>query len=93
MNEETILALFIALESVHFYSAFMPSVFTIEHFAGNQQDVASLRRGEVIATIFSLSVGILMSKIIKSKLPFMLTLITSTVMILLYENSIRNHIK
>ncbi len=54
-KEDVAWSVVVGVETAHFYSAFLPSIFTIEKFAKDgETDRAALRRGEFFATTFAL---------------------------------------
>lgn len=74
-----------ALEGVHAYSAFLPSIFTIGTFVSSKEGVRKIREGEVMATMFLVALSVVTSKITKSSLPFVLALVAGGVMVGVYE--------
>jgi hypothetical protein len=91
-REHVLLAAFSALESAHFYSAFLPSVMTIRKFAKDPEAVESLRRGEAIATGFALMLGWVVSELTDSYLPLLFTAITAVAMLAVYEYAIQSNL-
>ena len=90
-REHVLLAAFAALESAHFYSAFLPSVMTIRKFARDQEAVEALRKGEAIATGFALALGWVVGELTDSHLPLLFTAITAISMLAVYEYAIRGN--
>lgn len=88
-RENILLAAFSALEGAHFYSAFLPSVMTIRKFARDTEAVQSLRQGEVIATLFCIALGLIISALINDNLPAYFSTATAASMIMIYEYAIR----
>lgn len=87
--EDVMLAVFTGAESVHGFSAFEPSVFTIQHLAVPQQQVASIRKGYAPAVGLSLIIGGAVSAIRKNPLPLLFAGGASGFMIIIYEWAIR----
>jgi hypothetical protein len=90
-REHVLLAAFSALESAHFYSAFLPSVMTIRKFAKDPEAVEALRKGEAIATGFAVMLGWVVSELIDSYLPLAFTVLTAVAMLVVYEYAIRGN--
>jgi hypothetical protein len=91
-REHVLLAAFSALESAHFYSAFLPSVMTIRKFARDPEAVEALRRGEAIATGFAVMLGWVVSELIDSYLPLLFTAVTAVAMLAVYEYAIQGNV-
>jgi hypothetical protein len=83
MAEEILLTIFTALESAHFYSAFLPSVFTIKKFA--ESDKEKVRAGYIPATLLTLGLGLVVSKLINDMKPFYASILITIGMISVYE--------
>lgn len=92
-REHVLLAAFSALESAHFYSAFLPSVMTIRKFAKDAEAVEALRKGEAIATGFAVVLGWVVSELIDSYLPLVFTVATAVAMLAVYEYAIQGNAK
>jgi hypothetical protein len=88
MDEGILIGVFVATESAHAFSAFMPSYFTIKSFASDQAAVDNLRSGYPPAVIFNVALGGVVSSILKSPWPLIFGLLVSVVMIGLYERAI-----
>ena len=86
--ENVLMASFVAVESAHSFSAFLPSVFTIKSLAVRQGEEKYLREGYIPAIIFSLGLGFIVSKLIKSWLPLWFAIGTIAFMICCYEFAI-----
>ena len=87
--EQLAFAVVAAVESAHFYSAFLPSLMTIGAFATNEERLRDLRRGEIVATGFTLALGWALSVFSESSLPFWFTVIMAGAMLCVYESRIR----
>lgn len=72
-REELLIAIFVAVESAHAFSAFNPSIFTIHRFRDEltEKDIA---KGCVLASLFSLAIGGVCSALIRSPLPLAMAL-------------------
>lgn len=88
-REQVLLAAFTALESAHFYSAFLPSVMTIRKFADDDAARAALRQGEVLASVFALTLGVIVGALIDSPLPLIFAAGTAVAMLAVYEYAMR----
>ncbi|MEM2905030.1 MAG: hypothetical protein QW587_04745 [Candidatus Bathyarchaeia archaeon] len=88
-TEVLLLSGFVAAESVHGFSAFEPSVFTIRALAVPQGEEAQIRLGYIPSVIFSLGLGGIVSLLVKDKLPILAAAGASVFMITVYELSLR----
>lgn len=89
VNEDVLMiSIFLALEGVHAYSAFLPSVFTIKTFVSTSEGHAMIREGEVMASIFLIALASTTVVITKSFLPLILGLLAGGGMILVYEHAL-----
>lgn len=88
MDDTLVLSIFMALEGVHAYSAFLPSVFTIRTFVDSPLGRSMIREGEVFASVFLFSLSFVVSLIAKSPLPLVLALVTGAGMICVYERAL-----
>src|SRR5207249_3891896 len=69
-KEHVLLSAFVGLESAHFFSAFLPSYFTIRKFAhGDTEAMNSLYAGMVFALLFSVALGLVVSALLEALLP------------------------
>lgn len=85
MDDKIVISIFMALEGVHAYSAFLPSVFTIKTFVSTEDGKKMIREGEVMASLFLLALALATSYIAKSKWPFVLAMVTGGGMLAVYE--------
>lgn len=83
------LAVLTGAEAAFAYSAFLPSLMTINQFAGDTSAVYHLRRGEILATAFALILGAATSYISKDQRPLWFSIAGAVAMLLIYEHSIR----
>lgn len=74
-----------ALEGVHAFSAFLPSVFTIKTFVSTPEGHAMIREGEICASIFLLILAYTTSALAKSHWPLIFGLLAGGAMIGVYE--------
>lgn len=91
-REDVLWGAFVGFETAHFYSAFLPSVFTISTFVHDEKGISSLRRGEFYATAFALGLGWTVSELTDSSLPFIFAAITAAFMLVVYEISIKESV-
>ncbi|SRR6266513_1642749 len=89
-QETTIISTFVAIESVAVFSAFLPSVFTIDAFAKDQRSSQKLREGEIYATLYALALMVITSLLLQSSRPLLFGLITITFMLFVYERAIKD---
>jgi hypothetical protein len=85
MDNKIVISIFMGLEGVHAYSAFLPSVFTIQTFVQDNEGVKMIRQGEIMASIYLIVLAIAVGYITKSKWPVVMALATGTAMIGVYE--------
>ena len=85
MDDKIVISIFMALEGVHAYSAFLPSVFTIKTFVATEEGKAMIREGELMASLFLLALAASTAYIAKSKWPFILAVLTGAGMLGVYE--------
>lgn len=88
-KNEILMSAFVAVESAHAYSAVLPSIFTIRAFCQDERAKRAIRDGEIVGTLFAVGLGGIVSALIGSKLPFLFSLGTSAVMIVIYEYALR----
>lgn len=85
MDNTIVISIFMALEGVHAYSAFLPSVFTIKTFVQDDNGVKMIREGEIMASAYLVALAIAVSFITKSKWPALMAILTGAAMIGVYE--------
>jgi len=85
MDDKVVISIFMGLEGVHAYSAFLPSVFTIQTFVQDNEGVQMIRQGEIMASAYLVVLAIAVGYITKSKWPVIMALVTGTAMIGVYE--------
>lgn len=83
-----LIALFVAVEGAHAFSAFMPSYFTVAKFADGPEDRARLRSGYAPAVLFNLILGGATSGLIKDTRPILCAVLVSVFMVAMYERAI-----
>lgn len=85
MDDTVIISIFMALEGVHAYSAFLPSIFTIQTFVKTENGRRRVREGEMMATIFLGALALTTSYLTKSKWPAITALAAGVAMVAVYE--------
>ena len=85
MDDKIIVSIFMGLEGLHAYSAFLPSIFTISTFVSDDYGVQKIREGEIMASAYLVVLSAIVSKLIKSPWPMILGLSTGTIMVGVYE--------
>ena len=88
-GELALTSLFVAYESAFAYSQFLPSIMTIRTFVDTPEKVASIRHGEIIGTVFTISFATLFSWILKSVLPLLMAALAVGFTLIAYEWALR----
>lgn len=84
------LSLLAAAEVPNFLAGMLPSLMTIGRFAAEPEDRAKLRRGEVVGSLLSLTVGGAASLVANNPWPFVATVAVLIVLLYEYEKAIRD---
>lgn len=84
-DQQILLSSFVAVESAHAFSAFCPSILTIKSFATDDAKKMMVREGYVLASVFSLALAGIVSKLIGSWNPLYFSIGTIVFMIAVYE--------
>ena len=87
--EDVLLSAFVGVESAHSFSAFNPSIFTIQAHAVPEGNEGMIRQGYIPSVAFSIVLGGIVGAIRKTWLPVAFGLGTSGFMIFVYEMAIR----
>lgn len=85
MEDAVVISIFMALEGVHAYSAFLPSVFTIKTFVKTDNGRRMIREGEIMASLFLIALAFTTAKITKSLMPAVFAAIAGGTMVAVYE--------
>lgn len=85
MDDAVLISIFMGLEGVHAYSAFLPSVFTIKTFVETEEGRDMIREGEIMASLFLVALAILTAKLTKSPWPAITALVAGGAMVAVYE--------
>ena len=80
---------FVAYETSFNFSQFLPSIMTIRSFVDSEEKLDAIRKGEVIAAVYSGGFALLFSAILKSPLPAALAAIAIAATIVVYEWALR----
>lgn len=91
-GEMVALALLSVAEVPNFFSGLLPSLWTIGHFSASENEEAKywIRRGEVAATILSVSVGCTVAYLAASLWPLIGTIAMTVILLYLYEHALRS---
>ncbi len=82
-TEALLISVFVAVESAHGFSAFNPSLFTINRFR-DEKTLQDIKRGCLYASVFSLTIGGISAALIKSWLPMLMAAAVAAGMSLVY---------
>lgn len=86
------LAILAAAEVPNFLAGMMPSLMTIRTFADDPEQIAALRRGEVVGSALSLAVGLGASLVSESPVPLLASTAVLGVLLYEYERAMREPI-
>lgn len=87
-TEKLLISIFVAVESAHAFSAFNPSLFTINRFR-DQMTYQDIKRGCLYASIFSLAIGGVSSALTKSIWPVVMSACVAAGMSVVYLSEAR----
>lgn len=82
-DNEIIFSIFVAVESLHSFSAFNPSIFTIERFKDDLTKT-DISKGCLMASVFSIVLGLIVSVLAKSSLPIIFSILACVSMSSVY---------
>lgn len=88
--DKILMAAFVGVESAHGFSAVLPSIFTIRTFGNQPWTRKAIRDGEIIGTLFALTLGAIVSALMKTPLPLYFSIGTSAAMVSVYEYALRS---
>jgi len=83
-DEQALASLGMAVAGTQFYSAALPSVFTIRRFP-DQYAAKDIRDGEKFATVATLTLGAVVSAMIDNNAPLLMAGVVAIVMVGMYE--------
>ncbi len=84
-----LISVFMGLEGLFAYSAFLPSIMTVGTFVDSHEKVHMIRQGEAVGTFFLIVLAVITAYITKSKWPLILGLAAGFVALAIYEFSLR----
>lgn len=84
-SDTLLVSIFMALDGLFAYSAFLPSIMTVGTFVDSESKVVMIRQGEVIGTIFLIALSIITSAVMKSKYPLIFGILAGAVALVIYE--------
>lgn len=90
INNEVIFSIFMALEGLHAYSAFLPSIMTIGTFVDTPEKVRMIRQGEVVSTVFLAALSSSVAIMVRSYWPLVTAAVAGGVMLFVYEYALKN---
>ena len=79
-----------ALEGLHAYSAFLPSIMTIGTFVDTPEKVRMIREGEVMSTAFLAALSGTVALMVRSYWPLVTAAIAGGVMLCVYEYALKS---
>jgi hypothetical protein len=82
-----------AVESAHFYSAFLPSIMTIRKFGRDAEALQALRQGQVIATVATVLLGAVVAAYVQHSAPLVIAVVFAVLMVAVYEAAIKGTIQ
>jgi hypothetical protein len=89
LSEDIIIfSIFMSLEGLHAFSAFLPSIMTIGTFVDTPEKVVMIRRGEVTSIIFLGALVGSVGMLTKSWWPVLMGLMAGGVMLMVYEQAL-----
>ncbi len=86
------LVILAASEVPNFLAGMMPSLMTIRTFADDPEQIRALRRGELVGSALSLSVGLGASLVADTPAPFLASVAVLAVLLYEYEKAMREPI-
>lgn len=84
-----LISIFMALEGLFAYSAFLPSIMTVGTFVDTPAKVKMIRQGEVVGTFFLIVLAILTARITRSAWPMLMGVAAGLTALAIYEFSLR----
>lgn len=88
-DDTVLISVFMALEGLFAYSAFLPSIMTVGTFVDTPEKVVMIRQGMVVGTFFLIVLAIITAKITRSAWPLIMGLGAGLVALAIYEFSLR----
>lgn len=84
-----LISIFMALEGLFAYSAFLPSIMTTGTFVDTPEKVVMIRQGELVGTFFLVVLAVLTAYITRSKWPVLMGIGAGLLALVIYEFSLR----
>jgi hypothetical protein len=84
-----LISIFMALEGLFAYSAFLPSIMTTGTFVDTPEKVVMIRQGELVGTFFLVVLAIITAYITRSKWPVLMGIGAGLLALAIYEFSLR----
>lgn len=84
-----LISVFMALDGLFAYSAFLPSIMTVGTFVDSEDKIKMIRQGEVVGTFFLIALAILTAYIMKSWWPFAAGIAAGILALVIYEFSLQ----
>jgi uncharacterized transporter YbjL len=88
-KDVVLISIFMALEGLFAYSAFLPSIMTTGVFVDSPQKVTMIRQGELVGTFFLVILAVVTAYITKSKWPVIFGIAAGLIALAIYEYSLR----
>lgn len=85
-----VIGTFVGIETAFGFSAFLPSVFTIRHFAAQNGTRSNVRIGEGLGVAWALAIGTVASVLIDHPAPLYFSVVASAGMVAVYEWCLAN---
>lgn len=90
INNEVIFSIFMALEGLHTYSAFLPSIMTIGTFVDTPEKVRMIREGEIMSTMFLAALASAVAIMVRSYWPLVMAAVAGGTMLCVYEYALKS---
>lgn len=90
ISNEVLFSIFMSLEGLHAYSAFLPSIMTIGTFVDSPEKVRMIREGQLIASGYLMLLAGSVSYMIKSWWPLVMGIVAGTITLAVYEYALRS---
>lgn len=88
-KDVVLVSIFMALDGLFAYSAFLPSIMTVGTFVDSEDKVRMIRQGEIVGTFFLVLLAILTAYITRSKWPVLFGVVGGLIALTIYEFSLR----
>lgn len=88
-NDTVLISIFMALDGLFAYSAFLPSIMTVGTFVDSPAKVKMIRQGEIVGTFFLIMLALLTARITRSAWPLFMGIAAGVLALAIYEFSLR----